>query len=59
MVHELCNCSGAIQYKVKKVQVKAGDIFEEKEINVLSSQMRQGIVDGIKIDVVNLSRRRV
>ncbi|MEM1653861.1 MAG: transposase, partial [Thermoplasmata archaeon] len=31
-------------YKIKKVNVKVGDMFEERELTILSSQMKQYII---------------
>ncbi len=45
-------------YKANKVQVKVGDSFEDRGISILSSQMRQSIIDGIKMDIVNLGRAK-
>ena len=40
------------------VQVKVKDIFEEREIKNLSSQMKQSIVDDVKINISNLSKAK-
>ncbi len=45
-------------YRIKKVQVKVGDSFEDREVSILSSQMKQSIIDGIKMDIVNLSKAK-
>ncbi|HEY8541085.1 MAG TPA: hypothetical protein VIL29_01785, partial [Pseudothermotoga sp.] len=41
--------------KIKKVEVKVGDKFEERELVVLSGQVKQGIVDKIKYSIKGLS----
>ena len=43
---------------IKTVQVKVGDSFEERELIVLSSQMKQSVVDSVKTNVFNLSRAK-
>ena len=40
------------------VQVKAKGEFETREINTLSAQMKQSIVDSVKRDVFNLSKAK-
>ena len=42
----------------KEATVKVGDIFETKMLTHLSSQMRQAVVDQIRIDVSNLSKSK-
>ena len=42
----------------KTVQVKVNDTFEEREINTLSAQMKQSIIDSAKTDVSNLSKTK-
>ena len=39
-------------------QVKVKDKFETKEINTLSAQMKQSVVDSVKTDVYNLSKAK-
>ncbi|MGC9134494.1 transposase [Caldisphaera sp.] len=45
-------------YMTRKVQVKVIDRFETRNITVLSSQMRQSIIDVIKMDILNLSKAK-
>ena len=40
------------------VQVKVKDKFETKEINTLSAQMKQSVVDSVKQDVFNLAKAK-
>ena len=40
------------------VQVKVGGKFETKEINTLSAQMKQSVVDSVKQDVFSLSKAK-
>lgn len=40
------------------VQVKVGGKFETKEINTLSAQMKQSVVDSVKTNVSNLSKAK-
>jgi len=42
----------------KSVLVKVGDAFEERSFEVLGSQMKQDIVDGVKTDIGNLSKSK-
>jgi len=44
-----------VDYKIKTVQIKVKDTFEERQIKHLSSQMKQAIIDKLKQDVKNLS----
>ena len=43
---------------IKTVQVKVGDSFEERELTILSSQMKQDVVDSVKQNVFNLSKAK-
>ena len=43
---------------VKTVVVKGKDVFEEREINTLSAQMKQDVVDSVKQNVFNLSKAK-
>lgn len=40
------------------VQVKVNGTFEVREINTLSAQMRQSVVDSVRTDVCNLSKAK-
>ena len=42
----------------KTIQVKVKDTFEEREINTLSAQMKQSVVDSAKQNVFNLSKAK-
>ena len=42
----------------KTVQIKVKDTFEEREINTLSAQMKQSIVDSVKTNISNLSKAK-
>lgn len=42
----------------KTVQVKVKDTFEEREINTLSAQMKQSVVDSVKSNISNLSKAK-
>jgi putative transposase len=44
--------------KVKEVQVKVGDCFEQRSLSVLSSQMKQSILTQIKSDISGLSSKK-
>lgn len=43
---------------IKTVVVKGKDAFEEREINTLSAQMKQDVVDSVKQNVFNLSKAK-
>ena len=45
-------------WKMKKVEVKVRDKFEERELMQLSSQMKQSVVDRIKEDLLNLHKAK-
>jgi putative transposase len=45
-------------YKIKKVKVKVGDKFEERELNLLSSQMKEYIITRLKSNVNTLAKLR-
>lgn len=47
-----------VDYKVGKVPVKVKDVFEERNIEHLSAQMRQAIVERIKDNVKGLSETK-
>lgn len=44
--------------KLKKVKVKVKDKFEKRDIQVLSSQMKQSVLEQIKTDISNLSKKK-
>lgn len=45
-------------YKLRKVQVKVGENYEEREIANLSSQMRQAVIDRIKQNLYALHEQK-
>ncbi|MDG6931427.1 MAG: transposase [Nitrososphaerota archaeon] len=45
----------ATDYKIKSVQVKVGDSFEERQLKVISSQMKQALIEQLKQDIRNLN----
>lgn len=45
-------------YKINKVPVKVKDVFEERDIKYLSSQMRQEIINRIKDNITGLSETK-
>ena len=45
-----------MDYKVKTVQVKVDDAFQEREIRALSSQMKQALIKRLQEDVMALSK---
>ena len=44
--------------KITEVQVKVGDKFETRELKYLSSQMKQSILDKVKQNIYNLSKKK-
>ena len=40
------------------VQIKVNDTFEVRQINTLSAQMKQSVVDSVKTNVANLSKAK-
>jgi len=50
------NFKSHVDYKVKKVQVKVGNTFQEREIQVLSSQMKQALIERLQDNVIALSK---
>lgn len=47
-----------MDYKTKTVRVKVGEVFEEREVRHLSSQMRQSVIVGIRRDIFALNRAK-
>ena len=47
-----------VDYKINKVPVKVRDVFEERDIKYLSSQMRQEIINRIKDNITGLSETK-
>jgi len=43
---------------IKTVTVKVKNTFEEREIKCLSSQMKQSVVDSVKINICNLAKAK-
>jgi len=54
----ILNFKPHMDYKVKVVQVKVGDAFQEREIQVLSSQMKQALIKRIQENVIALSKSK-
>ncbi len=44
--------------KIKTVLVKVGDEFEERELRIMRSQIKQSVLDGIKQNVYSLSKAK-
>ncbi len=58
IVADIENRLNAEAYKLKKVQVKVGENYEEREIVNLSVQMRQAIVDRIRQNLYALHKQK-
>ena len=56
--NRILNFKPHIDYKVKTVQVKVGDAFQEREIRALSSQMKQALIKRLQGDVMALSKSK-
>jgi len=54
----IINLESHRDYKIKKVKVKVGDKFEERELNLLSSQMKEYIITRLKSNVNALAKLR-
>ena len=52
----ILNFKPHVDYKVKKVQVKVDDAFQEREIRALSSQMKQALIKRLQENVMALSK---
>lgn len=48
----------SLDRKAKTARVKVGDIFEERPLNILGSQIKQDIVDSIKSEIKGLSTKK-
>ena len=44
-----------VDYKIKEIDVKVGDVFEKREFKVISSQIKQSVIDQLKQNIYNLS----
>jgi putative transposase len=51
------NCF-AVSDKTEKLQVKVKDIFEDRELKIISSQMKQSVLNGLQQNIVNLSKAK-
>ena len=58
VVSDIQNRLTPITWKLKEVEVKVKDSFEKREIEHLSSQMRQGVIDRIGEDLFNLHKAK-
>jgi len=56
MANGILNFKPHADYKVKTVRVKVGDTFQEREIQVLSSQMKQALIKRLQDNVIALSK---
>ena len=52
----ILNFKSHVNYKAEMVQVKVGDTFQEREIQVLSSQMKQALIKRLQDNVMALSK---
>ncbi|MFP3130018.1 MAG: hypothetical protein RXR51_00305 [Nitrososphaeria archaeon] len=47
----ILNFKSHVDYKAEMVQVKVGDAFQEREIQVLSSQMKQALIKRLQDNI--------
>lgn len=52
----ITDCVSYTDYKVDKVNIKVGDKFEERDLNVLPSQMKQYIIKRLQSNVKTLQK---
>ena len=48
----------SVSDKIDKVQVKVKDVFEERELKILGSQMKQAVLDQLKQNVYALAKKK-
>ncbi|MFX0062436.1 MAG: RNA-guided endonuclease InsQ/TnpB family protein [Candidatus Hermodarchaeota archaeon] len=48
----------AFDAKVKEVTVKVGEEYEGRQLSLLSSQMKQGLLTQVQQDIVNLAKKK-
>ena len=58
MIADIENRLNGDTWKLKEVEVKMPEGFEKREIKQLSSQMKQGIVERIKRNLLSLKRAK-
>lgn len=56
--YAIANDPFATDYKIKTVDIKVGDIFEQRNLKCVSAQMKQGLIDKIKEDIYNLAKKK-
>jgi len=44
--------------KISQVEIKVKDQFEKRELSVLGSQMKQSVIEGLKQNILNLSKKK-
>ncbi|HWY09697.1 MAG TPA: transposase [Bacteroidia bacterium] len=47
-----------VDYRIKEVEVKIKDKFEKREIKTLGSQIRQGVLEQLKQNILSLSKSK-
>lgn len=47
-----------VDSKIDKVQIKVKEETEDRELKVIGSQMKQSVVDSVKQNILNLSKRK-
>ena len=48
----------AFDSSIMQVQVKKGETTEKRELDLLSSQMKQGLLDRVKQDIIDLAKKK-
>ena len=47
-----------IDYKIKTIPVLVKDVYEDRELNVISSQIKQSVIEKVKTSILNLSKTK-
>lgn len=56
--HAIANDPFGLDYKIKSAMVKVGDKFEERSLDVISSQIKQEMLYDIRDSIINLAKKR-
>lgn len=56
--YAIANDPFGLDYKIKSAMVKVGDKFEERSLDVISSQIKQEMLYDIRDSIINLAKKR-
>jgi len=56
--YAIANDPFELDHKISSVAVKVGEKFEERELSIISSQIKQEILHDIRSSIINLSRKK-